>query len=283
MTPPPPPFSPSVTSSQPEPSGQLVSSGAAASTGASLAEIASFIKSEREEARKDRQEMQARMEQQQAEARAERQQLEARLEAQRLDSQREREAAAAQLERLREDLTPKPAPPLISDEQLQALQTRLEGLHAAELLTAAERDRLEDRLSDFILLLAAAPDGVITTREAANPAAAEAKRLVVLSERMPADAQFARQARRTLGARDPAASPHPAGSGGGGRDPLEAWLAAHELAEYGDAMREAGYTSMRFLQAASVEDLREFAAGVQMKPAHAKVLSAAWRELVSAK
>ena len=48
-------------------------------------------------------------------------------------------------------------------------------------------------------------------------------------------------------------------------------------------MREAGYTSMRFLQAASVEDLREFAAGVQMKPAHAKVLSAAWRELVSAK
>ena len=237
--------------------------------GARLSEVATFLQAEREEARKERQEMKA-------EAKAERQALEARLEAQRQEAKQEKAAADARLETLRAELTPKPPAPLINAEQLVELQQRLEFM--GEALTGAEREWLEDLVSDYLLFLAGTSDGVVTARDAANPVVAELKRLVVLADHIHNDIQFARQARRTFS--KVGAAPQLPSTPITAADPLEAWLEAQNLSEYSKAMRDEGYSSMRFLHASSQEDLEEMAAEIKMKKVHAKVLVASWRELV---
>ncbi len=66
----------------------------------------------------------------------------------------------------------------VSDEQLSALQARLESLHAAKLLTDDEFCALEDLTAEF------------------DEQVAKLHRLVTLSEKMASDAGFSRQARR---------------------------------------------------------------------------------------
>ena len=48
-----------------------------------------------------------------------------------------------------------------------------------------------------------------------------------------------------------------------------------------DGLNDAGYNSMRFLQAAIKEDLEEMANDIGMKKVHTKVFLAAWDELQS--
>ena len=67
------------------------------------------------------------------------------------------------------------------------------------------------------------------------------------------------------------------------KDPraVDAWLQSYELGEYAAGIKDAGYSSMRFLVAANGADLEEVMAEVGMKRAHAKVFTAAWAELVA--
>ena len=63
---------------------------------------------------------------------------------------------------------------------------------------------------------------------------------------------------------------------------LDAWLDELELGAYASAMRDAGYSSLRFLRAAAREDLEEMLAHIQMKKPHARVFLSAWAELAGA-
>ena len=74
---------------------------------------------------------------------------------------------------------------------LAALQSRLEAIHAAKLLTDDELFALEDICADFIAL------GTVTEEVvAASGAAAKLLQLVRVSEGIRPDSGFARQARR---------------------------------------------------------------------------------------
>ena len=104
-------------------------------------------------------------------------------------------------EQMREDMKPKPA---LSPEQIDALQTRLEALHVAELLSDEELFALEDIVADFVELEASTMpamrpitlEAVHTSPGDACAPAAKLLKLVALSERLATDAAFARQARR---------------------------------------------------------------------------------------
>ena len=58
--------------------------------------------------------------------------------------------------------------------------------------------------------------------------------------------------------------------------PMDEWLEELELEMYADALRGAGYSTLRFLRAA---DLQEIAADVPMKRPHARAFAEAWAEL----
>ena len=80
----------------------------------------------------------------------------------------------------------------VSEGQLELLQTRLDALHQAKLLTDDEIAALEDCVADYI-----------ECRSSLNPAAAEIgataetlKKMVGLSEGMGKDRMLARQLRR---------------------------------------------------------------------------------------
>ena len=87
----------------------------------------------------------------------------------------------------------------VSDEQLAALQARLEALHAVELFTDEEFFVLEDICAEFVELQSTSMVGAITKEMLGSgtfEAAAKVHRLATLSEKMAGDAGFARQARR---------------------------------------------------------------------------------------
>ena len=86
---------------------------------------------------------------------------------------------------LREALTPQGA---ISDQQLSALQQRLEGMHAAKLLSDDEMFALEDLCADYVELQSSV--GVVVKEMTSL------HKLVALSEKLAGDSAFARQARR---------------------------------------------------------------------------------------
>ena len=105
----------------------------------------------------------------------------------------------AEMEKLRAELTPAPAQELISSEQLTAIQTRLEQLHAAQLLSDEEFFALEDLCADHVQVQASTTAVLsrdLVCSSAAYGATAKRAQLVGLSEALASDAGFARQARR---------------------------------------------------------------------------------------
>lgn len=126
-----------------------------------------------------------------------RKEMEAKLEKQRLDAEAKLEVqkkdADAKLDTLREQARIRTASEAISEEQLEALQSRLVALHEAKLLTDEESDTAEDITIDCLELLAKAP---MTTLE--NPAVDKVRTMIVLSEKVAADRAFARQLRRKV-------------------------------------------------------------------------------------
>ena len=107
----------------------------------------------------------------------------------------EMEKQRAELQKLRGELTPKPPHDAVSDEQLAALQARLLAAHGAKLLSDEEFFALEDLCADFAELQP--PAGPVTSETVREVELADkVRRLVCVSEKMAADASFARQARR---------------------------------------------------------------------------------------
>ena len=96
----------------------------------------------------------------------------------------------AMVKQVEEKLTPKAA---ITGEQIASLGARLEGMHAAQLLSDEELFTLEDTVADYVELQSSM--GVITL-EAPMRAADKLVKLVALSEHIAADGAFSRQARR---------------------------------------------------------------------------------------
>ena len=91
-----------------------------------------------------------------------------------------------------------------------------------------------------------------------------------------ADATQARPALDT-----PPASPAVSISGTPAGPTVDDWLRTSGLGEYADAIKDAGYHSMRFLRAASVEDLEELVSDVGMDEAHSARLLTGWAELMA--
>ena len=116
-----------------------------------------------------------------------------------MEAKMERQQAALKAE-LTLQLTVPPPAPAITDEQLAALQVRIEGLHVTKLLTDEELFALEDLVADYMELTVSVTDGIITKGMIyAMPtvaAASKLDKLVNLSTAMVGDAAFARQARR---------------------------------------------------------------------------------------
>ena len=125
---------------------------------------------------------------------AQRQDLEAKLEAQRQEVERLRnekcEAQRQEVEKLCDEAKLQRASNTI-DENLDALQSRLQELHAAQLLSAEEISAIEDTISDCIdlLLTATRMDGTVD----------KVVKLVNMSSKMKNDASFARQLKRRIG------------------------------------------------------------------------------------
>ena len=99
---------------------------------------------------------------------------------------------------LERTLTPKP---VISEEQVSALQARIEAMVATELLTGDECDAVIDLIADHAELTATT--GVVTQetlrREFSGSAqVVKLQKIIAVSLAVRADASFARQLRRRL-------------------------------------------------------------------------------------
>jgi hypothetical protein len=159
-------FSPSMQMSPGQALGQQTVPG----LGGSFAEVAAILKADRAE-------------------------LEARLDAKDAKMERQRKEMEARIEQLTA-----PAPAAMSDEQVAALQARLEVLHTAKLLTDEELWVFEDIVADYVELKMATPGQLITeqmvTASPADAPASKLHKLVGLSTAMARDQSLARQARR---------------------------------------------------------------------------------------
>jgi hypothetical protein len=149
--------------------------GGTTAAGVSLMEVSTFMTEQLKAVAR----MEARMDKQAVEAKAEREAMQTRLEQQ-------TEA------RLRAELRAQPA---ITESDLTTLQTRLEGLHAVELLSEAELASLEDVLADFFEASAGCD---VVTMEIVNMhrAVGQVHMMIAVSKGMAKDPMFARQLKR---------------------------------------------------------------------------------------
>ena len=120
------------------------------------------------------------------------------MKAERAEMKAEKEEMRAELkaekEELRRELTPAV---VVADGQVQALEARLEALHAAQLISDDELFVLEDCIADFLEAKATFGLELVTAEVAsAHRAAGKVHKLVVLSEGVARDPTFARQLRR---------------------------------------------------------------------------------------
>ena len=128
--------------------------------------MAAIFKEQRDDARAEWLAMETRMEQQRAEAKAERAELQAKLQQQ-----------------------------IITKDQLTAVQTRLDVLHASELLSDDELGAVEDCLADFFEASAGC-EHMTMEMASMSRAVGTALKLIALSEGMTKDTMFARQLKR---------------------------------------------------------------------------------------
>ena len=149
--------------------------------GASLVDVSAFV----DLADKICADMRAENGELRAEMKAEKEQMLAQAKA-------EKEELRAENDELRQKLAPTA---VVTDEQLAALEARLEALHAAQLISDDELFAVEDCVADFFE--AKAMFEVVTMEVAnANSAVGKVHKLVVLSEGVARDPTFARQLRR---------------------------------------------------------------------------------------
>jgi transposase len=153
--------------------------------GVSLMEVSTFMTEQLKAVAR----MEARMDKQAAEAKAEMDEQRRHMEQQRRDTDQQTEQQRQEVQQLREIASAKGC---VSEGQLEMLQTRLDALHQAKLLTDDEIGALEDCVADYIGF-----------RSSLNPTVTEigvvaekVKQMVGLSEGIGKDGMLARQLRR---------------------------------------------------------------------------------------
>jgi hypothetical protein len=101
----------------------------------------------------------------------------------------------AATQKLREEVSPAPPAEAISEDQMVALQGRLEALHEAELLSDDELFKFGDMIADFAE--ARATIGVVTMEIVhTNHAIGQVHKVIAVSETVSRDPMLARQLRR---------------------------------------------------------------------------------------
>jgi hypothetical protein len=116
--------------------------------------------------------------------------VEAKMQALKAETETKVEAAKAETERrIRDEM----AAPAVSEQQLEAVQVRLEALHASKMLSDDEFFALEDLCADAAELTLETVTKEMTTM---MEPVAKLHKLVLLSEKMASDAGFGRQVRR---------------------------------------------------------------------------------------
>lgn len=107
-----------------------------------------------------------------------------------LESEKQRQRQQQEYEKIIEQLKerPKPAAEVIDERQLAALQTRLQSLHEAKLLTDGELFALEDLIVDCIEVM---PSASVST-----PTVEKVARMLLVASKVRGDGMLARQLRR---------------------------------------------------------------------------------------
>ena len=171
-----------------------VGGGGTTSAGSSFVEMTSFFREERAhlESKLEQQELKAEQQRQELEGKLERQRQESegKLEQQREESQAKVEQQRQMIESLQAQLAarPQPAMDVIDEEQLAALQSRLQAMHGSKLLTDDELFSIEDAIVDCV-------EAMPTAGASASEVEKVAKMLVV-SSKVASDGTLARQMRR---------------------------------------------------------------------------------------
>jgi hypothetical protein len=129
------------------------------------------MREEREQAKAERAEMEAC--------------AEAKLEAVRQESEAEKAELRSEVQKCRQEVDQMRAQ-VAETQQLEALQLRLQVLHASKLLSDEEAFKVEDAVADSL----EASDGCVAAGDG------EVAKLLALSAKMRADPAFARQLRR---------------------------------------------------------------------------------------
>ena len=139
------------------------------------------MREEREQAKSERAEMEAKIEQQRLAMESQRVQMEAKLEQFAQQAQAATDAKLDQAEEQKKAMVTR-LEHMTTEQQLPALQARIEALHAAKLLSDDELFSIEDLIADLEV-------GSEDTRVG---------QLITLSSRMAGDAAFSRQIRRKI-------------------------------------------------------------------------------------
>jgi hypothetical protein len=118
----------------------------------------------------------------------ERAEMTAKLEAQRQEAKQDKLELEAKIQRLQDEAKPQRASDAITEENLDALQSQLQELHAAQLLTDDLMDAIMDTIADCIelLLMNKFTDSIVE----------KVAKVANLSSKMKNHASFARQLRR---------------------------------------------------------------------------------------
>ena len=160
-----------------------VGGGGTTSAGSSFVEMTSFFREERAH-------LESKLEQQELKAEQQKQELEGKLERQRQESEAKFEQQRQVIESLQAQLAarPQPAMDVIDEEQLAALQSRLQAMHGSKLLTDDELFSIEDAIVDCV-------EAMPTAGASASEVEKVAKMLLV-SSKVASDSTLARQMRR---------------------------------------------------------------------------------------
>jgi vacuolar-type H+-ATPase subunit I/STV1 len=170
--------------------------GSTAAAGVSLIEVSTFMTEQlkavaRVEARMDKQaaEAKAEMEAQREITERQRHEMEAKLDEQRRQTEQQRQ----ETRQVRDIAYAKSC---VSEGQLEMLQTRLDALHQAKLLSDDQVGALEDCVADYIDCCASLNPAATEISAAAE----KVKKMIGLSEGMRKDGMLARQLRRKFAA-----------------------------------------------------------------------------------
>jgi vacuolar-type H+-ATPase subunit I/STV1 len=153
----------------------------------------SLLREERETAEKQRRDSEAKLDEQQQQMEQQRQESEAKAERLRQETQRDIEQQRQETQQVRAIASAKSA---VSEYQLELLQTRIDALHQAKLLTDDEIGALEDCIADYI----DCRSSLDPTADEISLVAEKVKKMVGLSEGMGKDGMLARQLRRKFAA-----------------------------------------------------------------------------------